>query len=67
MSTRSSIKHEFDAGRHEGFHLYRDMLISGVVYLELVGVTFEAGFDGDGGSVTVGIPEAWAAKLRLTP
>ena len=67
MSTRSTIKHDFDPGRHQGFHLYRDLVIDGVVHLELVGVTFEAGFDGDAGSVTVAIPDAWARKLGLIP
>jgi hypothetical protein len=67
MSTRQSVKYEFDAGRQIGFHLFTDCMDRNRenIFLELNGVIFESSFDGDKGSVLVTIPWAWAVKLGL--
>lgn len=69
MSTRQSVKYEFDEGRQTGFHLFTDCFDRDRenVFLELSGVVFESSFDGDRGHVLVTIPMDWAVKLGLYP
>lgn len=68
MSTRSTLKYQWDEETQTGFNLFTDYvddcLHGGTthVYLELSGVDFQAR---SGGWVEVGIPREWAEKLGL--
>ena len=69
MSTRSTIKHEYDAATGVGFHLYTDWIDEcaglDVVHLRLDGMAFQAQADIGLKSVTVTIPRADAVRLGL--
>ena len=38
MSTKGTLKHEYDPATGQGFHLYEEMFEPGHVYLEVAGV-----------------------------
>jgi hypothetical protein len=71
MSTKTSIKHEFDEATGTGFYLYEDWLDEcvgqDVVYLRLEGVLFEACVEAGKTSLTVSIPREMAGRLGLLP
>lgn len=71
MSTRRSIRDEFDDDSHTGFHLYEDLYDEGNVYLELEGFHFEAAtlqnltWENGQPRITIKVPTEWAKKLHL--
>ena len=66
MSTRSTIKHDWDVKTQRGFHLFEDYINDccglDIVTLEITGALFEVS---TAGRVAVHIPRPWARKLGL--
>ncbi|MGH9604546.1 MAG: hypothetical protein ACRD3N_02485 [Terracidiphilus sp.] len=71
MSTKSSIRYEFDDASQVGFHLYEEAFDEGNVYLELDGFHFEASslpditYDKGNLRVVIRFPSEWAKRLKL--
>ncbi len=71
MSTKCSIRHEFNDASRVGFHLYSEAYNDGNVYLEMEGFHFEAStlqnltIDQGGPRIVVKLPVEWAKKLQL--
>ena len=71
MSTRSSIRCEFDDTSNVGFHLYTEAYDDENIYLEMEGFHFEASTLADltlepgRPRVVIKLPAEWAKKLKL--
>jgi len=70
MSTKSSLKYEYDESARQMFHLYNEGFDEDHVYLNLEGFHFEAAssmnLSGEWGPrLTVKLPNSWAHKLGL--
>lgn len=72
MSTKSTLKHEYDPEGRQSFHLYEDVFDDehDYVYLELEGFAFEATShtemeDNGVARVVVKLPQHWATKMGL--
>jgi hypothetical protein len=70
MSTKSTLKSEWDQTTGQGFQLYEEMFDEENVYLELQGFTFEAANstslrDDGPNRIAIRLPNAWARKLGL--
>jgi hypothetical protein len=72
MSTKRTLKHEYDPDSRRSFHLYEDVFDEKdeYVYLELQGFDFEAAsqvelLDNGVSRVLVKLPQPWAAKMGL--
>ena len=72
MSTKATLKYEYDVETRRSFHLYEDVLDQEHehVYLELEGFQFEAAshaelLDDGVAKVVIRLPRSWAAKMGI--